>query len=105
MTVVFNCAGSIDACVLPEEIFLHRLLHSGAIESNGTSNGALTIEGALEQRQTSTLRLVENVVQAIEIHHTKNEDLSVSIDKATSTEGDCLYLFTFLVFARKETSI
>lgn len=79
--------GSVDGFP-PEEIFLHRLLHSGAIENSGTSNGALSIEGALEQRQASTLRLVENVVQAIETQHTKNKDLLLSIKSASSTE-DC----------------
>ncbi|KAI5061234.1 hypothetical protein GOP47_0023739 [Adiantum capillus-veneris] len=79
---------SVDGSVPPEEVFLHRLLHGGAVENSGTSNGTLSVEGALEQRQASTLRLVENVVEAIETQHTKNEDLSLSLNAATSTE-DC----------------
>ncbi|MCO5560588.1 hypothetical protein L7F22_014203 [Adiantum nelumboides] len=79
---------SVDGSVPPEEIFLHRLLHNGAIENSGTSNGTISAEGALEQRQASTLRLVENAVQAIEMQHRQNEALSMSLMAATSAE-DC----------------
>ncbi|MCO5583634.1 hypothetical protein L7F22_037547 [Adiantum nelumboides] len=79
---------SVDGSVPPEEIFLHRLLHNGAIENSGTSNGTISAEGALEQRQASTLRLVENAVQAIEMQHTQNEALLMSLMAATSAE-DC----------------
>lgn len=78
--------GSMDASVPPEDIFLYRLLHSGVIESTGTSNGALSIERALEQRQTSTLRLIESLVQAIDTQRTRNDELSSSIRRGMSSE-------------------
>jgi hypothetical protein len=71
-------------------MFLHRFLHSCVVSSNGNSNGSLSIERALEQRQVSTLELVENLLQAIETEHTKNAQLSAAIENETSLEGNSL---------------
>ena len=75
----------LDASVSPKEIFLHKFLHSGSIESGGINNGALTFKGALQQHETCMLRIVENVVRAIDIQHTKNGDLFVSIEKGMAS--------------------
>ena len=81
--------------VAPEELFLHRFLHSGGISSNGNCNGSLSIERALEQRQASTLDLLENLLQAIDTENTKNAQLFSAIGTEMSSEGDFLHLNGF----------
>ena len=71
-------------------MFLHRFLHSGGISSNGNCNGSLSIERALEQRQASTLELIENLLQAIDTETTKNAQLFSAIGTEISSEGDFL---------------
>lgn len=78
--------GSICSPIPPEEIFLYRLLDTGATESGGTTNGVVSIERALEQRQASTIRTIEHLVQTIDAHHTKNEDLYFSLRRGMSSE-------------------
>ena len=93
----FNFAEEKTISIAPEEMFLYRFLHSGVVSSNGNCNGSLSIERALEQRQASTLGLVENLLRAIDTEHTKNLQLSSAIENEMSLEGHSLDSIAFFL--------
>eukprot|EP00249_Psilotum_nudum_P020098 c27565_g1_i1 orf=1014-3680(-) len=71
--------------VLPEETFLHRLLETGATESSSGSNGHVK-ELTLQTKQAATTRTIEHLVQAIDTHRLRQEELFSSLKKELSTD-------------------
>ncbi|KAK1281209.1 E3 ubiquitin-protein ligase BRE1-like 2 [Acorus gramineus] len=79
--------GSLPSCP-PEEMFLCRLLRVDHIENNKEKGRIQYVKEALVSRHSSTLKLVKNVLEIIDVEHAKMESIASSLQGNPSPEGE-----------------
>ncbi|KAK1301595.1 E3 ubiquitin-protein ligase BRE1-like 2 [Acorus calamus] len=83
--------GSLPSCP-PEEMFLCRLLRVDHIENNKEKGRIQFVKEALVSRHSSTLELVKNVLEIIDVERAKMESIASSLQGNPSPEDSLIQI-------------